>query len=136
MISRQIVAIFPKNKNLEKTLKSETSKKKLRKRPLQGVETKTARTAGVGSRPTPSFSTVRGIHHHCHGYSAGLIPFKINCQFSFGCPRHLTGFEFSHELDLGRVIRKTSAGQRRRLHYLETYGAPVCFLNATSISED
>lgn len=129
MISRQIVAIFPKNKNLEKTLKSETSKRKLRKRPLQGVQTKTERTAGVGSRPSPRFSTVRGIHHHCHGYSANLIPFKINCQFSFGCPRHLTAFEFSHELDLGRVIRKTSGGQRRSLHYLETYGVPVCFLN-------
>lgn len=129
MISRQIVAIFPQNKDLEKTLKSETSKKKFRERPLQGVQTKTARTAGVGSRPTRSFSTVRGIHHHCHGYSANLIPFKINCQFSFGCPRHLPGFEFSHELDLGRVIRKTSAEQRRSLHYVEAYGVPVRSLN-------
>jgi len=49
---------------------------------------------------------VQGIHHHYHGYSADLIPFKINCQFSFGCPQHLKGFEFSHELDVGRVIRK------------------------------
>lgn len=67
----------------------------------------------------------RGIHYHAH--SADLILFKINCQFSFGCPRRLTGFEFSHELDLGRVIWETRA--KTGLRGVGTCWVSVCFPN-------